>query len=156
MSALLVFALAAAACFLAVPGGSTWRVPRLGHDGSVRKVAGRTGPNAAETLPRLVRQLASLLAAGRSGPLVWGALAQVLAMEQARRPTASLAVPQPREDGSAVDVPADAVLVLVLAVRQATLLGMPTAAAIRNSCGVATMPSGRLRIRRRGPAMTVE
>ncbi|WP_207345407.1 hypothetical protein [Arthrobacter sp. E3] len=156
MSSLLVFALAAAACFLAVLGGSTWRVPHHGGDGSARKATGRTGLNAAESLPRLVRQLASLLAAGRSGPMVWGALAPVLAMQQARSPTASPAVPPFRAEGSAVGMPDDAVLVMVLAVQRATLMGMPTAAAIRNSCGMATVPSGRLRIRRRGPGMTAE
>lgn len=158
MSALFVFILLAAACSLAVLDDSGWRAPRRGR--SNRNAAAHAGPEAAESLPRMVRQLASLLAAGRSGPLVWGALAQVLAMEQARSPAVG-PVPLPRRAAINATVnddsmPADAVLLLVLAVQQATSLGMPTATAVRNSCGEATAPVRGLQSRKHGWALTAE
>ncbi|MDJ0311835.1 hypothetical protein [Arthrobacter sp. H35-D1] len=156
MSALLVFILSAAACGLVGLGGSVWRATRRGGGGKELSAAGRTGPNTAESLPRLVRQLASLLAAGRSGPLVWGALAQVLAMEQARRPAGRPVPVRSRAAANGDRMPADAVLVLVLAVQRATGLGMPTATAVRTSCGEAAAPARKLRIRRHGPALTAE
>lgn len=73
-------------------------------------------------MPRLIRQLAALLASGRTGPALWTALAVVADNEY------GAAGPQgPR----ARDRPE---LRLVAATERASRLGLPTAAALRTAC----------------------
>jgi len=67
-------------------------------------------------MPQLVRQLAALLAAGQGGAALWGALAGVLAREYS--PPGQLGSTHPT-------------VRVVMAVQRATLLGFPTAAALR-------------------------
>ena len=157
MSALWVFGLASAACCLAVWGGTVGRTPRYRPAVRGRNLTEPRQRRTAESLPRVVRQLASLLAAGRSGPVVWGALAQVLMMEHTRRLEPPGAANSSRA-ASSPGMPDDAVLVLVLAVQRATALGIPTATAVRHSCGEAAVSVRRLRIRSRGkgPHLTLE
>lgn len=97
-----------------------------------------------DALPRLVRQITSLLSAGRTGPHLWSSLTQVLMVEQQRtlrkahsdrRP----ATPSerrktvPGRDGKSPPDP-DATLLLVLAVERGSSLGLPVADAVRGAC----------------------
>lgn len=161
MNALLVLALSSAACWLFAGGRSPWRTPprRPARHGPGAFAGQRPPPQ--ESLPRLVRQLASLLAAGRTGPILWGAMAQVLAAEQRRAQGAAGAGAGAGARGQAGAEGADsartantqrqqvagtgqltqsasgpdAALLLVLAVQRASAMGLPTASAIRNACG---------------------
>ena len=116
--------------------------------------------SSKEGLPRLVRQLASLLAAGRTGPPLWQALAHVVAMDHDRlqgglpkQPRGSPDGPHPQHPSTQIpglrrthDVGSgrdgNATLLLVNAVQRANELGLPTATAIRAACRPApTTPS---------------
>lgn len=77
-----------------------------------------------EALPRLVRQVAALLAAGRTGPVLWGALGQVLAGGDGRGRAGPVAAKN------------EATLMLVFAVERASALGLPTDVALRSACQV--------------------
>lgn len=89
-------------------------------------------------MPRVVRQLSALLASGRSGPALWGALAETLAAEYG---------PPIPERAQRISPEPDAVMhasptiVLVLAVQRAVLLGLPAAAALRSACRQTTAPA---------------
>ncbi len=150
MNALPVLFLSVAACLVMCFHGRRWWDPvhgsKTGQRGTARR---RTAPTGDE-LPRLVRQLASLLAAGRAGPILWQSMVHVLAMEQNRAvppgPAASnrhgpapsarpQLVPVGRTDEyGAGRGSVDATLLLVIAVQRASELGLPTAAAIRTTC----------------------
>ncbi|WP_054012548.1 type II secretion system F family protein [Arthrobacter sp. ERGS1:01] len=80
----------------------------------------RRGPDMG--MPRIVRQLAALLASGRNGPSVWGALAEVLAAEFG---------PAGRVAAGGAAVSTGPTLALVIAVERACLLGLPVAEALR-------------------------
>ena len=86
----------------------------------------------AESLPRLVRQLAALLAAGRTGPELWGVLAHVLAAEP--HPTGTVrrwfvaGKPVAEKAGNTATVS------MLLGVQRASVLGLSSAAAIRSAC----------------------
>lgn len=154
MNAFLVLALSSTACLLFAGGRSPWRTSpwRPARNGRGAFVRNRHPPQ--ESLPRLVRQLASLLAAGRTGPILWGAMVQVLAAEQRRVQGAAGArgrsgfgagnsagaAGAPRHQlagtgqaGQSAPAP-DATLLLVLEVQRASAMGLPTAAAIRSAC----------------------
>lgn len=114
----------------------------------------------SEALPRLIRQLASLLAAGRTGALLWENLAMVLAVEQTRvpdhvRPSASKGprTAQQLTELATVQVHGsmEATLQLVLTVQRASALGLPTATAVRNACRTGYL--GRSGARRSGLTM---
>ncbi|MHA7268533.1 type II secretion system F family protein [Arthrobacter sp. HLT1-20] len=116
----------------------------------------------------MVRQLASLLAAGRTGPALWGALGHVLAVEAdsatgvqgdrrenlwpAGRSQAPSELPQLRINGP--PRAADATILLVLAVQRASALGLPASASIREACAAALVHGpGNTTVR--GAALTV-
>lgn len=159
MTALLIFALAATACALFGFHGRQWWA--AGHDGGPAPPDRKTRHQAAssEALPRLVRQLAALLAAGRTGPTLWQAMAHVLAMEHERTQGAVRKKPGGYPAGSHpqrpnADTPglrsltgtgrakeANAPLLLVISVQRASELGLPTATAIRASCRTAPSTS---------------
>ncbi len=160
MSALIVLVLSGTACCLINLHRPPW--PLAPRRTSARsKVNGRRSGPQAEALPRLIRQLASLLAAGRTGPLLWRALALVLAVEQDRAreqdPASSLEVLQvaPRRHGplpAGERLQMDVTLQLVLIVERASAMGLPTAPAVRNACsnfgGVGSGVFGRTAHRR--------
>ncbi len=151
MRALLLLPLLCAAGCLCAVNTSVWRAPPQTAGTRWPDRPGRDKQAPAEDLPRLVRQLASLLAAGRTGPTLWGALAHVVAVEadsaaKARggsrwnawsrgRSQATPARPQLR--GVGPPQPADATLLLVMAVQRASALGLPAAASIRDACAAA-------------------
>ncbi len=117
--------------------------------------AARRKKPAPESMPQLIRQLASLLAAGRTGPALWQAMAHVRVMELDRAPDAGEAAgrsaafgvrPQPgagggfRAGGAVIRAgnPApDASLTLVISVQRASAMGLSSAAAIRAACHAA-------------------
>ncbi|MGA7204515.1 MAG: hypothetical protein WBX27_07810, partial [Specibacter sp.] len=82
-------------------------------------------------MPRVVRQLAALLASGRSGPLMWGALAETLAAEYGSAGPRRTTSREPERDDTVLSSPTVA---LVLAVQRASALGLPAAAAVRSAC----------------------
>ncbi|MCQ9165156.1 MULTISPECIES: type II secretion system F family protein [unclassified Arthrobacter] len=104
-------------------------------------------------MPRLVRQLAALLASGRNGPVLWAALAGVLATEQSasrQRPRANRFSDAPGRSpgpssGAAGQLPRrpapqgaappgePPALAVIRAVERASALGLPTADAIRSA-----------------------
>ena len=141
MNALIILILSGTACCLMTLQRPAWAVQAQHHGVRAAAQRHRSG-QPTESLPRLVRQLASLLAAGRTGPILWDALALVLAVEQdrahehARSPTIESPGSGRRHlapldsDGVALD----ATLQLILAVQRAAAMGLPTAAAVRNAC----------------------
>ncbi len=148
MNAGVLLALVGAAFFLfAVNNSHSWAGSRS-YTRRRHRIWTRGSVPSAESLPRMVRQLASLLAAGRSGPALWGAMAYVLGAEQyrvdngakvLRRVSAVNAVRTPQQipGSGAIPPPAgesNATLLLVLAVQRASAMGLPTATAIRNAC----------------------
>lgn len=151
MRALLLLPLMGAAGCLFAVNTSVWRVPPHTAGTHWPGPSGREKQGAAEDLPRLVRQLASLLAAGRTGSTLWGALAHVVAVEadsaaRARggngrnawsggRSQATPARTQLR--GIGPPQPAGATLLLVMAVQRASALGLPAGASIRDACASA-------------------
>lgn len=105
----------------------------------------RAQRSAPEALPRLVRQVAALLSAGRTGPILWGALGQVLAVELSGRRTPGGTAAQLSQRGPGYQDGAragpestgnDATLRLIFAVERASALGLPTAVAVRSACHV--------------------
>lgn len=89
-------------------------------------------------MPRLVRQLSALLASGRSGPVLWAALAEVLASEHAAagyksRGQAAGQKPGKLPGQNAVEA-GHPTIALVLAVQRASTLGLSTAEAVRSAC----------------------
>lgn len=169
MAAVMVFGLAAAACMVFSARRRHWPG---GHGNRVRRLAGpRAGPaqlglpwpvrrgGAEVSMPRLVRQLSALLASGRSGPVLWAALAGVLATEHALAGYASAATVAvlnpghlpgqgagqfPGRNAAAAGHPT---LALVLAVQRASALGLPTAEAVRNGCRQNAAPTRSRRSR---------
>lgn len=154
MSTLIILALSATACCLLLGCHPAWLAHRRLRPNHLGAFA-RHHDNKAfpERQPRLVRQVALLLATGRTGPLLWEALARVLALEYEqsrvqRRPPPSVAAGNYRQRtaqqrtgaGTAVEPSAsvDATVGLVLAVQRATLLGLPTAEAIRQASAAMT------------------
>ncbi|MBP2412402.1 tight adherence protein B [Arthrobacter stackebrandtii] len=81
MSAVLVLFLSAGACILIGSRGRRWWVPVHRRLFGLRDTSRRQMAPTSEEQPRLVRQLASLLSAGRTGPALWQAMVHVLAME---------------------------------------------------------------------------
>lgn len=166
MNTLLVFALSSAACWLFAGGRTPWRTPPRRPARHGPGAFARQRPPPQESLPRLVRQLASLLAAGRTGPILWSAMAQVLAAEQ-RRVQGAGAEARGRVGAGGADLARaagaqrqqmagtgragqsasgpDATLLLVLAVQRASAMGLPTASAIRNACGESAGHGGERR-----------
>lgn len=142
MSALIVLVLSGTACCLISLHRQAWPVVPRRNSVRSRASARRSGPHE-EALPRLIRQLASLLAAGRTGPLLWRALALVLTVEQnrsreqARTPSPESIQLAPRRHGPLPAwerVQMDVTLQLVLTVERASALGLPTAPAVRSAC----------------------
>lgn len=143
----LLALICAAFCLFAVNDSRSWAGSRS-YTRRRHRIWTRGSVQSAESLPRMVRQLASLLAAGRSGPALWGAMAHVLGAEQyrfddgakvLRRVSAANPVRLPQQiPGSGPSprpaVEANATLLLVLAVQRASTMGLPTATAIRNAC----------------------
>jgi tight adherence protein B len=153
MAVMMVFVFTVAACLLfsvrrrrwpGVAGGSGSRrdagpLPgraAFGAPGSVR----RGGQEIS--MPRLARQLAALLTSGRNGPVLWAALADVLAAEQMsarRRPGgeghryfARLVPGPPATPGDELE--RHPAIALIRAVERASALGLPTAEAVRSAC----------------------
>ncbi|WP_269938675.1 type II secretion system F family protein [Arthrobacter sp. HY1533] len=145
MNVSLALVLMGAACALTVVRRQGWHSDRRHPPRSRRRLWPRPGVPAPESLPRLVRQIASLLAAGRTGPALWSDLAQVLMVEQGRVRNpgprgspgmAGHAFPRGRFDTGQQGP--DATLALVLAVERACSLGLPVAPALRNACTAAS------------------
>lgn len=142
MIAILIFVLCACACGLMNLQRPTWAATtKRGHNRTKNKH--RPSAPTAEALPRLIRQLASLLAAGRTGELLWESLAMVLTVEQTRIPehARSPAKDDPHSLEQRTHLPTglvheqlEATLHLVLTVERASALDLPTATAIRNAC----------------------
>lgn len=133
MSAVSVFILSGAACLLYFVRRSPWsgegyvEVPSrtsqwLLGAGWFTEVFSGSGDSVGASMPRLVRQLSALLAAGRSGPSLWGSLAEVLASER----TAQTARRKPLANGAAIQV--------VSAAQRAASLGLAPSAALRLAC----------------------
>lgn len=124
MSALLVLALSTAACVLFAARRPHW--PQAFNHAPNRPAPwpARRGKPAPVSMPQLVRQLAALLAAGRTGPHLWQAMAHVRAMELDRSHDAPNTTLHRH----------DATLQLILAVQRASTLGLSSAAAIRTAC----------------------
>lgn len=142
MNAALALVLICASCCLVAVLRPGWRPPRPHLPGPRRSLLHRPRAPAAETLPRVVRQIASLLAAGRTGPALWHDLAQVLMVEQCRArhpgPRGSPGKSGPTSPGGRFERrqhDPDTTLALVLAVERACSLGLPVAPALRNACG---------------------
>lgn len=184
MAAVMVFVLTAVACMLF---SARRRHSPGGHGNRVRRLAGaRVGPaqlglpwpvrrgGAEVSMPRLVRQLSALLASGQSGPVLWAALAGVLATEPALAGYASAATVTvlnpvhlpgqgagqfpgrnasqfPGRNAAAADHPT---LALVLAVQRASALGLPTAEAVRNACRQNAAPTRSRRSRWKSPGLS--
>lgn len=149
MSALLILILSGLACTLLAlrfrPGPVRARSDAMTATSRPRSPAVPT-----ESMPRLVRQLAALLAAGRTGGALWQAMAHVLAMELDRTPgraaVRSAAGNPSSQQGTGYSVrpgitpvtPAientDATLAMVLTLQRASTLGLSTAAVIRAAC----------------------
>lgn len=147
---------------------SAWRKPPVvGRTRQIPRIRNKHAP--PEDLPRLVRQLASLLAAGRTGPVLWGALGHVLTVgadgatserggsgrnlwstgpSQAPPTLSQLRINGPPQ-------PADATILLVLAVQRASTLGLPASASIREAC-TAALANERGHPTARGAALTAE
>lgn len=141
MSALLILALSGAACLLFAFRNSSWTVPGKKKSRNATGLTRRHKKPAAQSTPRLVRQLASLLAAGRTGPTLWQTMAQVRIMEMGPSPGA--ATP-------------DATLTLVLAVQRASALGLSSASAIHTACQPTNNHIERPRLRAGSETMTTE
>ena len=170
MSTFVVLILLIAACCLFAPHRAAWRVRSPWHPWRGRRVAERNRQPPPESLPRLVRQVASLLAAGRTGSILWGELAYVLAAEQNRvqdqgtRPSGSSPrmmrsqLGQMAATGQRIEPvsSADATLLLVLAVQRSSVLGLPAAAAVRHACGAAPLASRGGSSRQSGSILTLE
>lgn len=167
MRVLLLPLLLCAACCLFAANTSEWRVPQHGFRISWPVPPGRGKQTPAEDLPRTVRQVAALLAAGRTGPALWGALAHVLAVE-AEGETRALggkgrdswssgrsqgAQPPPQLRDNDPPQPAGATLLLILAVQRASALGLPAAASIRDACAAVPVKARRPSTAR-DPALT--
>ncbi|MHA7176748.1 type II secretion system F family protein [Arthrobacter sp. Sr24] len=101
----------------------------------------------AEALPRLVRQLAALLAAGRTGPELWGVLAHVVAAEPHNAGTGRRWLAAGKN--AAEEAGNTATVTLLLVVQRANVLGLSSAAAIRNACAPDTSKD-----RRRVPSLS--
>ncbi|MCC9068035.1 type II secretion system F family protein [Arthrobacter cryoconiti] len=133
MSAVSVFLLSAAACLLYFVRRRPWsgegcvkvrsRTSQwfLGA-GWFTEVFSASGDAVGTSMPRLVRQLSALLAAGRSGPSLWGSLAEVLASEKPAQTTRR----KPLGNGAALQV--------VSATQRAASLGLAPSAALRLAC----------------------
>ncbi len=109
-------------------------------------------------MPRLVRQLSALLGSGRSGPALWAALADVLAIEQRplkkrrqRENPPSRPGRVPERDGLAAGHPG---IALVRAVQRASTLGLPTADAVKSACRHGTGPAPGPGLRPRAGALS--
>lgn len=163
-----MLALLCAASLLLTLDTSAWRKPPdVDRTRQIPRIRNKHAP--PEELPRLVRQLASLLAAGRTGPVLWGALVHVLTVEadgatnerggsgsilwstgpsQAPPTLSQLRINGPPQ-------PADATILLVLAVQRASTLGLPASASIREACSAA-LANERGHASARGAALTAE
>lgn len=154
----LIFVLSGLACFLVFQPKSRWqRAKGSGKQATTKKSSAKAQQS---DLARTIRQLASLMAAGRLGPGLWAAMEEVLLTEMGAHQVSvnsgdgrggqqmegpgiggSNSFPSSRKtsnnhDNHAIvrgDRPAS--LVIVSTVRQATLLGIPTAQAIYLVCG---------------------
>ena len=149
MNALVILVLATtASCLIGFQRRPWWAAAPDSGPGAPTGKARRQDPSK-EALPRLVRQLASLLAAGRTGPHLWQALALVVAMDHDRSQLRLHKKPRGSPDGQhpRTQIPglrrvhearsgrdATATLLLVVAVQRASELGLPTATAIRATC----------------------
>lgn len=158
MAAVTVFVLMAAASVLFSPRRRPWpgahgKVPQRSSAARVdRPMHGVSWPvrgRAREvSMPRLVRQLSALLASGRSGPVLWAALAEVLASEHAaggRKPPGHAVGQKPgRLSAQTVMDAGHPTIALVLAVQRASTLGLSTADAVSSACRRgAAPPHGR-------------
>ncbi len=146
MAALLMLALSGTACLLFAFRNPGWPVPgkkktRNAAEVTAAGVTRHRKKPAAQSTPRLVRQLASLLAAGRTGPTLWQAMAQVRIMEMGRAPSATTP---------------DATLTLVLAVQRASTMGLSSASAIHAACQPTDSHTERPRPRAGPETMTAE
>lgn len=131
--AVLFFAASAVAVWLLFTGmTAVRRTPRRKPVLPRGASSHRRKETEAEALPRLVRQLAALLAAGRNGPELWGVLAHVVAVEPHNAGTGrrwfAAGKDKAEETGNAATV------TLLLVVQRASVLGLSSAAAIRNAC----------------------
>lgn len=131
--AVLLFAVSAVAAWLLLTGmTAVQHAPRRGPLPPRGATSHSRRETEAESLPRVVRQLAALLAAGRTGPELWGVLAHVIAGElhntrMARRWFVA-------GKAEAEDAGNTATVTLLLGVQRASVLGLSSAAAIRNAC----------------------
>ncbi|MET4002242.1 tight adherence protein B [Arthrobacter sp. UYCu511] len=143
----LILAMAAWLLFTATAALRNAPVRRLRHARRLSTQGRRA--SEAESLPRLVRQMASLLAAGRTGAELWGVLAQVLVAEPPNPRIGGRGFlakkPVSKETGDAATVE------LLLAVQRASTLGFSSAAAIRSACAERAVG---LRGRSHAPALT--
>ena len=111
-------------------------------------------------MPQLVREIAALLASGRSGPLLWEALAAVLAAEEASVQDQGAPAPPGRPDSGGPRTArtvglANANLSLVFSAERASRLGLPVPGAIRAAClQVADLSETRQGHQARGQPLT--
>lgn len=145
MNGLVFLLLSCAACALLAGQGRHGDVGAL--KATPRGAGGRAGAprDERDALPRMVRQVAALLSAGRTGPVLWSALGQVLAAEhgrglprdlQAGQPADTAAFPQATARATPAGAGPEATLLLIYAVERASALGLPTAVALRSACQV--------------------
>jgi len=165
-----VFLLASAACSVLFVAPRPW--PTAPGTASADRPARRrrrlrVTPDADLAMIRIVRQLAALLTAGRSGPALWADLAETLAAETGGEPGPLVGRPAmplfseppgrtlqaPRTGPTpghvqrtpTVQVPTagSSHLKVILAAHQASSLGLPASAALRAACGGRSSPSDR-------------
>lgn len=127
MSTVLFALLMAAALLLRGESGGAWRRSGPRH-GFLRLPKRRSHAARSHAVPNFVRQLAALLACGRTGPELWAAMALVM--------TGTGFPPGMREPAGRAGVAPDAMLVTVIHVERASRLGMASGPAIRSLCAV--------------------
>ena len=153
MRAVLLFLLLAAAAALLLGGKVRLPRPRTAAGASSSGAGIRMALRGRQTggaegrlvMVRIVRQLAALQTAGRSGPLMWQDLAATLTAEHGSGAehghTAGTAVaggPGTGKRGNPVELQ----LAVIVAVQQAALMGLPASEAIREAIRAACRSAG--------------
>ena len=141
----LLLVLTLGAWLLFAPTAALHQGPVRGRARTVRTKSKGRVETESESLPRLVRQMSSLLAAGRTGPELWGILAHVLASES--RTASGRLRARVGATGAAEEIGQSSTVALLLAVQRASVLGLSSAQAIRTACSSDTPSSqGRRRV----------
>jgi len=167
-----VFLLAGAACSLLFVARRPWPTAagRAAPRGPARLPRHlRVTPDADLAMIRIVRQLAALLTAGRSGPALWADLAETIAAEAGGEPDPVAGGPPipvldeapgrilqasrtgltPGHAQRTPTVPAPMAgsshMTVILAAHQASSMGLPASTALRAACGARSSPPDRNR-----------